>query len=133
MLFGSPGGGSSRGGASSDDGGGAKKNVYVVQAGETLGGIAIKLGVRLAALATANGLTTKSMVRVGQELVVPTDASARRADLPKTTTYVVKNGDTLSGVAKKHGVTVTELEKLNGINRKATLRLGQTLKIPAKD
>ena len=39
---GSPGGGSSRGGASSDDGGGAKKNVYVVQAGDTLAAIARK-------------------------------------------------------------------------------------------
>lgn len=128
--------GTSKGSSRSDDGASgapAKKNVYVVQTGETLGGIAIKLGVRLASLATANGLTTKSMVRVGQELIVPTDAAARRADVPKTTNYAVKSGDTLSGVAKKHGVTVTELERLNGINRKATLRVGQTLKIPAKE
>jgi LysM repeat protein/predicted Zn-dependent peptidase len=110
----------------------APQNAHVVQPGETLGGIAIKLGVRLAALATANGLTTKSMVRVGQTLIIPTDAAARRADVPKTKSYAVKNGDTLSGVAKQHGATVTELEKLNGISRKATLRVGQTLQIPAK-
>jgi len=120
------------GDASAADGSSGKKNVHVVKGGETLGGIAIKYGVRLAALATANGLTTKSGVRVGQELVIPTDSSARRADVPKTTTYTVKSGDTLSGVAKKHGVTVTELEKLNGISRKATLRLGQTIKIPVE-
>lgn len=124
--------GSSKSGETSGSATPAKKNVYVVQSGETLGGIAIKHGVRLASLATANGLTTKSMVRVGQELVIPSDAAARRPDVPETTSYAVKNGDTLSGVAKKHGVTVTELEKLNGISRKATLRVGQTLKIPVK-
>jgi len=123
--------GAGDGGASGSAAGG-KKSVHVVQTGETLGGIAIQHGVRLAALATANGLTTKSMVRVGQELIVPTDLAARRADLPKTKSYAVKNGDTLSGVAKQHGATVTELEKLNGISRKATLRVGQTLQIPAK-
>jgi LysM repeat protein len=109
-----------------------KKNLHVVQGGETLGGIAAKYGVRLPALATANGLTTKSGVRVGQELVIPTDPTARRADAIKAITYTVKSGDTLSEVAKKHGVTVTELEKLNGVSRKATLRVGQTLQIPAK-
>lgn len=119
-------------GAASGSAIGPKKNVHVVQNGETLGGIAAKYGVRLPALAAQNGLTSKSGVRVGQELVIPTDPAARREGTVKTITYTVKGGDTLSEVAKKHGVTVTELEKLNGMSRKATLRVGQTLQIPAK-
>ncbi len=103
-----------------------------VRSGETLGGIALKHGVKLSALARANGLTTKSMVRIGQKLVIPQGSSARRPGRPATITYEVKSGDTLSEIAKRHGVTVTSIERANGFNRKWTLRAGQKIKIPKK-
>ena len=70
------------------------------------------------------------MVKVGQSLTIPQSDSARRADVPKTTSYIVKSGDTLSGIAKRHGVGVTDIERQNGISRKKSLRVGQTLQIP---
>ncbi len=43
----------------------------------------------------------------------------------------IKNGDTLSSIAAKYGVSVAEIKKANGMTSDA-LRAGKTLKIPAK-
>lgn len=49
------------------------------------------------------------------------------------TTYVVKSGDSLWGIAKKYpGVTESEIMQLNGITNPRSLSLGQKLKIPKK-
>ena len=42
--------------------------------------------------------------------------------------YKVKNGDTLSKIASKQGVSVNQLCKLNGITNKTVLRIGQVLR-----
>jgi len=104
---------------------------YKVRPGDTLSGIAAKQGVSTVALARANGISHKAMVKVGQKLRVPARGTGKpAAKAPSFVTYKVRKGDTLSGIAKKNGVTVRELTVVNGIGRKSTLRLGQSLKIP---
>lgn len=44
-------------------------------------------------------------------------------------TYRIKSGDSLTAIAKKHGVTVKQLCKLNGISANTTLRIGKSLRI----
>ena len=44
--------------------------------------------------------------------------------------YLVKSGDTLSGIASTHGVTVSSLREANGIKKDTQLRAGQKLVIP---
>ncbi|MGC4025901.1 MAG: peptidoglycan DD-metalloendopeptidase family protein [Mesorhizobium sp.] len=44
-------------------------------------------------------------------------------------TYKVESGDTLTGVARKHGVSVASLKQANGIEE-GGIRIGQTLEIP---
>ena len=51
--------------------GAAGSTVYVVQSGDTLGGIAVLLGVSAADLAAANGLTLNDLIFTGQALAVP--------------------------------------------------------------
>lgn len=52
---------------------------------------------------------------------------------PKTTRYKVKSGDTLEKIARKHGTTVSAIQKANGMSRGTTrLNIGQSLKIPSK-
>jgi len=44
---------------------------HVVAAGETLGAIALRYGVPIAALCTANGIRRDQPIRIGQELLIP--------------------------------------------------------------
>lgn len=46
------------------------------------------------------------------------------------TTYKVRSGDTLSGIAVRFRTTVTALTELNGIKDASQLRIGQVLKLP---
>ncbi len=63
------------------------------------------------------GLSTS----VGLASLVPATAQAA--------TYVVKKGDTLSGIAKRSGTTVAELKKTNRL-KSDLIRVGQKLTVP---
>jgi D-alanyl-D-alanine carboxypeptidase len=45
--------------------------VYVVQAGDTLAGIAARFGVSVESIVEVNGIADPTLIRVGQELVIP--------------------------------------------------------------
>ena len=47
--------------------------------------------------------------------------------------YTVKKGDTLSAIARKYGTTVEALASANGIQNVGLIRVGQILKISAKE
>jgi uncharacterized protein YcbK (DUF882 family) len=53
------------------------------------------------------------------------------ADAPHEPTYVVQQGDTLSGIAQRHNVTVESLRLMNRLEDGRALRVGKTLKMPA--
>lgn len=46
-------------------------------------------------------------------------------------TYVIRSGDTLSGIASEYGTTVNELVRLNNIKDKNTIYIGQVLRLPS--
>jgi len=54
-------------------------------------------------------------------------------DLRKTVYYTVRNGDTLSGIAKRHGTTVNNLCRLNGITANTILSIGRRLVVRRGD
>lgn len=58
-----------------------------------------------------------------------TQAAQPKKTTSTTTIYIVKAGDTLSGIAKKHNTTVDALVKKNGIKDKNKIYVGQRLKI----
>ncbi|MBP7962240.1 MAG: LysM peptidoglycan-binding domain-containing protein [Caldilineaceae bacterium] len=62
--------------AASDTSGGADGQIYVVEAGDSLGGISVRFGVTLDALMAANQLTNPDFVFVGQRLTIPTGTAA---------------------------------------------------------
>ncbi|MGX9921797.1 LysM peptidoglycan-binding domain-containing protein [Streptomyces sp. NPDC002248] len=101
----------------------AKPSTYRVRAGDTLSGIASKHGTTVAKLAALNGIANPNVIRVGQVLKLTGSPAA------KSTTYRVRAGDTLSGIAAAHGTTVAKLAKANGIKNPDVIRVGQTLKI----
>jgi peptidoglycan DL-endopeptidase LytE len=127
--------------------GGFAAERYVVKQGDTLYEIAKRYGVSVEALKKANGLE-KSELRVKQALTIPilgkragaeaekksgevvkqgkkAVLSAKKVSVEKET-YAVKKGDTVFAVAKKAGLSVDEIRKLNGL-RSNTLTVGQVL------
>ncbi len=61
----------------------------------------------------------------------PVKTSSVKPYTGATKKYVVKAGDTLSGIAHDSGISVCALKELNGLERD-TVRIGQELKIPAE-
>lgn len=45
-------------------------------------------------------------------------------------TYIVRKNDTLSGIARGHGVSMNQLLEANALSRSGHIRVGQRLKIP---
>jgi LysM repeat protein len=94
------------------------------------------------AVATAGPIgATATPATSPQHTLVPSDveptpaaprATARSTPAPttKATTYKVKSGDSLSGIAAAHGTTWQVLAELNGITDPKKLRVGQVLKLP---
>ncbi len=60
----------------------------------------------------------------------PTKSS--KSSTEKKGVYVVKSGDSLSKIAHHYGISVKELQQLNGMNKKSVIRVGEKLKVPVK-
>lgn len=99
---------------------------YKVKSGDTLSGIAQKFGTTTKTLQNLNGIKNADRINVGQVLKVK--GTANKAT-PKISTYTVKSGDTLSGIAQKHGTTTKALQSLNGIKNANLIYAGQKLKV----
>ncbi|MBN1290210.1 MAG: LysM peptidoglycan-binding domain-containing protein [Candidatus Latescibacteria bacterium] len=52
---------------------------------------------------------------------------------PRVSTYYVKGGDTLSNIARKFGVSVTNLKNANNLKNVHQLNVGQRLRIPGSN
>ncbi len=117
--------------------------IYKVVRGDTLWGIARKNGVSLANLLKANPNMDKSgrlaigqeiMIPRGSEPIAPSFSGEVSVDQPgpsvQGNSYQVEKGDTLSGIARKHNLRLSELLKANGISMSSIIRPGQILTIP---
>ncbi|MBF9253677.1 peptidoglycan DD-metalloendopeptidase family protein [Pontibacter sp. 172403-2] len=56
-------------------------------------------------------------------------AKAKKSTARRSSYHTIRSGDTLSGIAKKYGVKVSQLTRLNGISTRTTLRVGKKLRI----
>jgi membrane-bound lytic murein transglycosylase D len=68
-----------------------------------------------------------------RKIIVPTEEIAERyrgGYRVQIASYQVRRGDTLASVARRSGVSVKELARLNRISSRGELRKGQTVKIP---
>jgi len=106
------------------------KGVHIVRRGDTLSGLAQKYGVSVAAIQRENHLRG-TIIYVGQRLKIPTSSPASNDSKKtnKTIVHVVRRGESLSLIAQRYGVSVTQIAKLNGIKNKSLIRVGQKLVI----
>jgi LysM repeat protein len=133
---------------------------YTVEPGDTAYAIALKFGITVEELASANNMTVEEIaaLSVGQKLTIPQQAPEQQpvttatpetgepeaATTPEagepeaaTTpaaeeegTYTVQDGDIPSTIADKFGITVEALMEANGITDPTSLMIGQVLVIP---
>lgn len=130
------------------DGGDGERITYKVKSGDTLGKIAGRYRCTVAQIKRWNNLKSNN-IRIGQRLVIyrggnssgsSVSSSSTSTSQPSTTssaastsasgTYSVKSGDTLSGIAARHGISVSELKSLNGLTSN-NIKAGQKLKVRA--
>ena len=101
---------------------------YIIKSGDTLSGIGAVYGVSWQELARVNSLTNPSLIFPGQSIWIP-QASGGGATAGNGETYVVKQGDTLSGIAAKYGTTWQELQRINGIPNANLIYPGQVIRL----
>lgn len=106
---------------------------HKVRKNESIYSIAKKYHVSVRDLKSANDLA-KNRINPGTVLVLPPSSAAdSSADRPKAAaSYKVKKGDTITRIARKTGVSVAELRRLNGL-RKKRLKVGQVLALRAAE
>ena len=111
---------------------------HKVKRGETLGVIASQYGVSSRAIQSINKIRNANRISVGQHLVIPisgmpidkalatSKGGSSAAKRPKT--HTVKRGQTLSGIASKHGVRISDIKRWPGPKWTSyTVRRGDTL------
>lgn len=102
--------------------------VYTVRAGDTISGIALRFGLRTSDVLAWNTLTTSSIIRPGQQIVLHAGTSvAAPAATGGTSTYTVRSGDTLWAIATRAGMSVGALRVLNGLGETNIIQPGQVL------
>ena len=94
---------------------------YKVKAGETVGGITRKFGLKnISTIIAVNGIENVRQVYSGQTLVIPSCDGM---------TYKVKAGNTIQGISAKYGAAVEDILDANDLDS-MNLSVGQELFIP---
>lgn len=96
---------------------------YTIKSRDTLGSVARQHGLTAHDLTIYNHLRNPDKLSIGQKIRIP-DAA------PTMINYVVKSGDTLSQIARKHGLKSAGLIRANKLSNANKLAIGQVLLIP---
>jgi len=104
---------------------------HVVSSGESLSVIAGMYDVTVGQLVDANNVADPDAIFAGQELRVPGDGpSGRGGAAAASSKYVVRAGDTLSGIAVQLDVSTADLQAANGLADPDYIYVGQELSVP---
>ena len=97
---------------------------YTVKSGDNLYSIAKRYDTTIDEIKKLNNLNS-NLLNVGQVLKIAVAVNLPSSDYD---TYIVKSGDTLYSIAKKFGMTVAEIKKINNLVND-NLSIGQVLRV----
>lgn len=122
--------------------------IYRIRSGDNLSSIAHRYRTTVAYLRDLNDIPKGKRLRIGMKLYVPdrTPVAPKRKVVAKRASkspavgskvrmaggrfYIVQSGDTLSSIAKKYAVSISQLKRANNIRRGRLLKIGVRLAIP---
>ena len=90
------------------------ETTYTVRSGDTLSEIAMRFGVSVSDLVRWNNISNPNLIYPGEVLKIRGGAS--QSTSATTQTYTVRSGDTLSEIAARFGVSVSNLVSWNNIS-----------------
>ena len=102
---------------------------YTVKSGDTLSSIATRFNTTYQDLARINNIVSPYVIYPNQVIKIKGDNTVANNTSNSATTYVVKSGDTLSGIATKYGTSYQSLANLNDISYPYTIYPNQVLKV----
>ena len=103
--------------------------IYIVQSGDTLWTIAVRFGISMGDLMTANNLTSDSVIYAGDQLIIPGLEGVSGV----LTTQEVAYGETLSSLSQRYQTPQEVLARLNHLTNPDELYAGMSLVIPVSD
>lgn len=98
---------------------------HIVASGDTLSHIAVRYNVPIRVITTANNLSEKQIISIGQSIMIPisglpipedtfTDFSLpNKVEATAPPLYRIKRGDTLLGIAKRYSLSVKDIRLWN--------------------
>lgn len=106
---------------------------HIVQAGETLSGIAQQYQLSVDDLVRWNGLANPDLITAGQDIELSGhEAPAEPDGPPPDQTYVVQAGDTVSQIAERFGKRWIDIAVANKLEDVNLIYAGQSLVIPGQ-
>ncbi|MGI5911334.1 MAG: peptidoglycan DD-metalloendopeptidase family protein [Syntrophomonadaceae bacterium] len=94
---------------------------YSVQSGDNLWNISRKFGIGLRTLMVSNSLNERSVLKVGQRLIIPSGQQE---------VHIIKQGETFWDIARHYNIKLDELEKLNPDKKAHNLKIGEKINLP---
>ncbi|MBI4250084.1 peptidoglycan DD-metalloendopeptidase family protein [Candidatus Uhrbacteria bacterium] len=98
-----------------------KIQTYIIREGDTISTVAGRFGLKAITLLWANGLTDRSVLRVGQKLTIPPLDGL---------VYTVRSGDTLGKIANTYNTDIEKIVRANQLANEHSLQIGQILILP---
>ncbi len=112
-----------------------QETIYTIKKGDTLWSISSELGVNIGAISRWNNLHPEKKLMPGDKLKIRFGSPSNPLDEPagrkkeKEIVYIVKQGDTLWNIAKKHNLTVSDIRAWNHLSGKESIRPADRLKL----
>jgi membrane-bound lytic murein transglycosylase D len=118
---------------------------YKVRSGESLWTIAEKYNTTIERLRSLNALGRNVSLRAGQVIRVPAPADSVKSEPTRVASrtkaapapagsgaksHLVRRGETLTSIASRYQVSLTELRSANGMSDRSVLKAGERLVIP---
>jgi len=112
--------------------------VHRVNRGDNLSRLAQRYGTTVRSIQSANGLGSRTLLRIGQRVEIPgaRQPGSQAASLTAnpmtggTIVHRVSRGDNLSRLARRYASSVRAIQSVNGLGDRTLIRVGQHLSIP---